>query len=528
MRLLYSRQLDGIVAEWWNTVDPVYKKAFFFIFGVNLLAFGFEMSNLTLHHDDVSFIFIQSTILGHYLGRFGLGWLYYYTQNAYYMPFLQMLQGVVIMTAYGMMISRFWGLRSTLDIVLVSSILCIFPYMAQLYTYNIIMVALPVAHFLAAAAVVLSARATVASVAVASLLYVGAFSIYQSVAANAATVFIVWATSILLFGKDTAGQFLRKMARPTAAVLVSVVTGGLLYIAIVALMNIDFDSYQNAGEAFNLKDGLNLSYVATEMLNGTRAFLAWPENYFPLYLKRLQLALIVIAGLFCLWFPKGPVKKLSAVAMLVLVLVTPRILQIVHPQGNFHEGTLTAYAIAVAGCVMILLRARTILVKNISAILAICILAGYLVQCNWISTVNYLNTLAHYTTFTQILTRVKLLPREHWDGKKVAVVGNYRMYSGHPYKIATGVATTYIDTLHAKRLARIMRENISILEADEITPEVQEYAKKRSPWPHPDGVSVFGDIAVVVLSNDDLEQGTPGTDGDTSKPEPGYSRLDTE
>ena len=58
MRFLYSRQLDGIIAEWWNTIDPVYKKAFFFIVGINILAFGFEMTNLTLHHDDVSYIFI--------------------------------------------------------------------------------------------------------------------------------------------------------------------------------------------------------------------------------------------------------------------------------------------------------------------------------------------------------------------------------------------------------------------------------------------------------------------------------------
>ena len=101
MKLLFSKPLDQSLSEALSKVDPAYKRAFFIVVGVNLLAYGFEMTNLTLHHDDVSHIFIQSTILGHYLGRFGFGWLHYYGQNAYIMPFLQMVEGIMLMSAFG-------------------------------------------------------------------------------------------------------------------------------------------------------------------------------------------------------------------------------------------------------------------------------------------------------------------------------------------------------------------------------------------------------------------------------------------
>ena len=523
LKALYERPLDRTWTDYWGRVDPAFKRAFFVIVGINLLAFGFEMTNLTMHHDDVAYIFIQDTILGHYLGRFGLGWLYYHTQNAYYMPFLQMLQGIVIMTFYGMLISRFWGLRKTLDIVLVSSILSVFPYMAQIYSYNIIMAALPAAHFLSAAAVVLAARATLINVVLASFLYVAAFSIYQSIVANAATVFMVWILANLLFNDDSLTRFLKRMIRPAAAVLVSVMVGGIVYVAIVSSMNIDFDSYQHAGDAFSVSDGIDLPLAVAQIINGTRAFFLWPENYFPHYLKLLQLVFIFGAGTICLWVPEGIGKKLTAGVIFLLVLVAPRVLQIAHPQGNFHALTLTAYAVVVAGCVMIINNLQQTFLRNASTIVATVLLAGYLLQCNWISTVNYLNTLAHFTAYTQISTRIKSLADAQWDGKSVAVFGRYDMYSGYPYRGATGVATQFMDAGHAQSLAHLMRENYTILKQDQITPRIHEYAETRPPWPHPDSVSVMDGVAVVVLSNDSKGEKPAVADENLNGKEPGSS-----
>src|SRR6266567_8624547 len=176
------------------------KRAFLAVLVVNVLAFGFEMTNLTLNHDDVNQLDIQDTILGHYLGRFGAGWLYYYTQNHYFMPFLQMTEGILLMGAYGVVVARFWGARSAASIALIAAILCVFPYMAHVYQYNTAMSTYPLAHLLVALALVFSTRATFVGVAIAATLCVGAFSIYQAVAANAATIFVIWLLSRFLFG----------------------------------------------------------------------------------------------------------------------------------------------------------------------------------------------------------------------------------------------------------------------------------------------------------------------------------------
>ncbi|MEN8131181.1 MAG: glucosyltransferase domain-containing protein, partial [Pseudomonadota bacterium] len=460
MRSPYSTPLDQILADWWNGIDYVYKKAFFFVTGINLLAFGFEMTNLTIHHDDLFQIFIQDDILGHYLGRFGVGKLHYYGQNAYFMPFLQMLEGIVFMSVYGVLVARFWGARKVLDMTLVASIVCVFPYMAQVYQYNTSMATYSLAHLLAAAAVIVSTRGTFIHAATASLLYIAAFSIYQSIIANAATIFVVWVLVNLLFSKEGQAFASKAMLRSTIGALLSVGVGGLLYMASVSFMDLDFDSSHAAGEAFNLSEGINLTYAASEIIQGTRSFFMWPENYFPDYLKKLQLLFIAGAGIFCLLLPKSPGGKIGAVVLLVLASFTPRILQLIHPAGTYHNLTLTAYALVIAGAVLIINRAsRAVMISNASTILAFFLIAGYIMQCNWISTVNHLNTLAHYTTLTQVLARARSLPDTSWDGKMIAVVGKYNTSSDYPFKTATGVAVKFMDAFHMQQLANLMRDD---------------------------------------------------------------------
>lgn len=199
MKSLYRTDIDKILSDWWNGIDINYRKALFIIIGISLLAFGFEMSNLTLHHDDINQIFIQDDILGHYLGRFGVGKLHLYTQNAYFMPYLQMFEGVIFMSVYGLMVARFWGASRTIDIVFVALILCVFPYMAQLYQYNTSMATYSLAHLLAVAAVIASVRATAIGIVVGSILYIAAFSIYQGVIANSATIFLFWVLIKLIY-----------------------------------------------------------------------------------------------------------------------------------------------------------------------------------------------------------------------------------------------------------------------------------------------------------------------------------------
>lgn len=270
---------------------------------------------------------------------------------------------------------------------------------------------------------------------------------------------------------------------------------------IVSLMDIPFDSYQSAGDAFKLSGGLNLILALTKITEGTRSFFFWPESYFPNYLKKLQLLIFLFGSLLCFWMPKSYARKLGAFALLTLIVFAPRFLQLLHPGGKYHALTLTAYALVFSGAVLIVNRAGYTYLRNLSIVLSFFLVAGYILQCNWISTVNYLNTLAHYSTLTQVLARVRSIPDAAWDGKQIVVVGSYNMPSEYPFRPATGVASNFMDAGHMQKLAQLMREQVNFVEANESMLKILEYAKTHQPWPSPESVSVVDSKGLVVFSS---------------------------
>jgi hypothetical protein len=500
MTSLFDTPLERIASGWWDRIDDACKRAFFTTLVVNVLAFGFEMTNLSLHHDDVIQIFIRDTALGHYLGRPGAGWIHFYTQNHYIMPFLQMAEGILLMSVYGVLVAYFWGARRAWDIALVAAILCVFPYMAQVYQYNTAQPSYPAAHLLVALAVIFSVRATLRNVLIATLLYVVAFSIYQAVASNAATIFIVWLLSRHLFGGEGEGLTSKQTLRATIAVLGSVLAAGAIYVMVVSMMHIDFDAYQDAGDAFALRDTANLRLAIPAIWTGTRSFFLWPESYFPDYLKVVQLVLLAVAGIYCLWVPERLAGKIAAVALLGLASFTPRALQLLHPEGHFHSLTLTGYAVLIAGAVMIINRAGPVVARNVSIGIVSFLIAGYIIQCNWVSTVGYLNMLAHFQTLTQVLARARSIPNADWDGKTIVVVGTYDMSNDYPLKQYEGIAPRFMDAKHMDRMAHLLRDEATFVAADQTMPKVLEYAATHAPWPSPGSVGIVDGAAVVVFS----------------------------
>jgi hypothetical protein len=367
------------------------------------------------------------------------------------------------------------------------------------------MVAYPLAHLLVAAAVVLAARARPVATACAALLFFIAFSIYQAVLANAATIFLAWLMTRVLFTAEPEPVALRATTRAVVAALLAVLAGGILHVLAVSSLNISFDSAQGADQAFSLRSrlehGLQLGFASSEVLRGTRAFFIWPEAYLPQPLKAVQALLMAGAAICCLVLPRKALAKILALALLGLVVLSPRVLQFLHPPGNFHKLTLTAYALVIASAALVLVRAGGTTVRNASAMLTMLLVAGYVTQCNWISTVNLLNTQAHFATTTQILARLRSLPDTAWDGKTVLVVGSYDMPSGFPFQPATGVSNEFINPRHMTFLARLMRDEATFVSADAMMPRVLEFAQTHKAWPHPESVGVIDGVGVVILSS---------------------------
>ncbi len=441
MKSPLNTPLDQFVAQAWNKIDTAYKNAFFFVFAINVMAFGFEMTNLTVHHDDVGQILMGNIMIQMNLGRVGFGWLHYYVQASHVMPFIQMLQGIVYMSLYGMVTAHLWGARRTADMTLIGAILCVFPYFGQMFQYNTSMATYPLAHLLGALAVLLSVRATAASAVSAAVLYALAFSIYQSVIANSATIFLIWAVGFVLYGAAAQRDLWRSLLKSAGAAVVSVALGGAVYLAMIKGLGIELDSYQGVDKALSVGEAPQIGLAFREIIAGSRSFFLWPENYLPGSLKTIQLLLMMGAGLACLWIPKTWTARISAGLMLVLATFSPRILQLVHPQGWYHNLTLTAYAVTIAGACMLLVRSPSVPVRNASLLLALVLVGGYVVNCNWMSTVNQLNTMAHYSAMTQILARLRSIPAEGWDGKTIVAVGHYGMRTDYPFKRTTGVAS---------------------------------------------------------------------------------------
>ncbi len=357
---LLHTPLESVFANGWRRFDPACKAAFIVATCVSLLAFGFEMTNLTLHHDDLVHLMVQKPLVGYYLGRFAHAWLFFYVLDGQFAPFLHMTVGMLLMSTYGVLVAHFWGARRTLDIALIAAIVCVFPYVANVYQYNSAMVAYPLAHLLVALAVVLAVRARAVLVVLAALLFFLGFSIYQAVLANAVTIFLIWLLTRVVFPNVAEQGPISATARAALAALVAVTLGGLLHVLVVSSLHIQFDAAQGADQAFSLRsrfeNGLQLSYAASEVLRGTRAFFVWPEAYLPQLLKALQGILLAGAVAGCVVLPRNAQAKVTALALLGLVVLSPRVMQFLHPKGTFHSLTVTAYALVIAAAALVSMR----------------------------------------------------------------------------------------------------------------------------------------------------------------------------
>lgn len=504
MSSLLHTPVESVLTNAWRRIDHACKAAFVATIVISVLAFGFEMTNLTLHHDDLVHLMVQKPLVGYYLGRFAQAWLFFYGLGGQFAPFLHMTVGMLLMATYGVLVAYFWGARKALDITLVAAIVCVFPYMASLYQYNSVMITYPLAHLLVALAVALSSRARALPVLLAALFFFLAFSIYQAVLANAVTIFLVWLLTRVIVPDEPGVKSVGRVARAAGAALVAVTAGGILHVLVVSSLSIPFDSAQGADQAFSLRSrlehGLQLSYAASEVLRGSRAFFVWPEAYLPQPLKALQGLLIAGAAVGCLVLPRRPVAKLAALALLGLVMLSPRVMQFLHPKGTYHGLTVTAYALVIAAAAMVTVRLGNGLIRNVAALLAGLLITGYVMQSSWVSTVNVLNTQAHFTTTTQILTRLRALPDQNWDGKTIAVVGSYEMPSSFPFRPATGVASQFMDPEHMTLMARLLRDEASFVKADQSMPKVMDFAASHQPWPSPQSVGVVERVGVVILS----------------------------
>jgi hypothetical protein len=74
------------------------------------------------------------------------------------------------------------------------------------------------------------------------------------------------------------------------------------------------------------------------------------------------------------------------------------------------------------------------------------------------------------------------------------------MFDDYPFRRATGVATQFIRAQHLQRLARLLRDEATIVPVTDAAPQVQALARTLPAWPHPGSVGTLDGVALVVLS----------------------------
>jgi hypothetical protein len=268
------------------------------------------------------------------------------------------------------------------------------------------------------------------------------------------------------------------------------------------MLPVELNTYQSTDKAFTAGGGIDLSVALPAIVQGTRSFYFWPEAYLPNLLKKVQLVFLAGSALACFLLPRPWWDKAAALVLLGAACFAPRSLQSLHADGWYHQLALTAYALVIAAAVLLVMRAAPVLIRNGAALLAGLLIAAYVAQCNWISTVNHLNTMAHFTTMTQVLARLRGLPSTDWDGRTIAVVGEYDMGNAYPYKRSTGVASEFLRARHMEKLAKLMRDEARFINANVTMPSIMKFAAARPIWPHPASVGVVNGVGVVVLSKD--------------------------
>ena len=146
---------------------------------INLLSFGFIMSNLVLNHDDVQQSFNYNAWWG--TGRWMAALIQEGIFQNHLLPFLTMSIGILLMLLYGFFVCRIWAINNSVNKFIVIAVLTTFPYMSNLYAYKTAQVVYPLSFLLTAIAFYLSCQKGKRTILYAGFIYMLAFACYQVV-----------------------------------------------------------------------------------------------------------------------------------------------------------------------------------------------------------------------------------------------------------------------------------------------------------------------------------------------------------
>jgi hypothetical protein len=509
---VFNTQIDRLVIAKWQEIDPNYKRIFFIFFMLNIFSYGFEMTNLILNYDDVVHFFeTEHPARGVAVGRWLWGVVHYFFLNQYFLPLVSLPISISCMFFYGYFICRIWQLTDVVSIFFIIVILSLFPYMADIYTFNSCALPYALSHGLAAAGIYVALKDRWFHIILGAFLISLSIAGYQTVISSIAVIVVFF--GIISLNIEIGPNNFKETLRNVLKIILAVLIGFILYFASVKISlyitGMHLAAHGGADSMFSLKSK-SLFAGFSKAFSGTTDFLFSSEAYFPLYIKAIYTMFMSLSIIFLLKNIKNSrLKSLFSILLLTSAIFLARFLQIVNPDAHYPARTLTSYAVLYAGCFMICTKFDSIFLRNLVLIGASIMCLGFIYQNNQKFVTGLQNTRAEQAFISRIIARAEQLPGYSKLKHKVfASIGRLprgALYNGYPFSGPPGInlfsATGRSTIIPALRLMRI----------DAIPPTIkqmriaEEYARTHRAWPHPDSVAIVDDVVVIVLSNNHLK-----------------------
>ena len=117
------------------------------VLGLNILALGIYVFNMTYSSDDYLFLFRDYDAIAS--GRWVYHFIYNYLCMQSYLPVLSPLVGMTVMALAGFELTRLWRIRNFINRVLIIAFFSLHPYVLEMYNFRIVTIAFPWAYYLA-------------------------------------------------------------------------------------------------------------------------------------------------------------------------------------------------------------------------------------------------------------------------------------------------------------------------------------------------------------------------------------------
>lgn len=482
------------------------------LFAIFIVTYGFAGTNSIINIDGIDDYVILNKLSDYklYLSVGRWGWaIIGYIFNYYPVPFLALIMNGILFSICGVLLGKIFNIKKNVYIVLVGTVMMIFPTNVIAYTYLPWQFSIGIGYLLSILSVYIFKYSNDKFKLLLSSLLIGfCTSIYQSFLP---LIMVLCIGSLVLNFNDNKKLFHE---------FIKYIVYGFIGVAIYALgvklstflFNIEMNSYQNANQMFSLNYNVSLikEYFLTLLYSSFGVM--FPDSI------HLLLKIVMFCGVFITLFKYNTKNVFLYLIMIVLLLISPKIFCFIKPYQFYHTITLMPYSMFYAVGVSLLLNNLNIIKRvkfrkyfsNIMIVVLVVISFGMVISANKSFVMARQSTEASFQYLNRLQMRI-----EELDGyNDLEYPKKYYLYRDNPndsfflnkfsnktFYEEQGVNWTFLsfndDTIAAFNLLGVDVVDAYVSEDDE--KEILRLLKDAKKYPDKSGIFIYKDIVVVKM-----------------------------